>query len=185
MRLQTETQSDIHFTLRYVPIEDMVGASLGPAQPGPSQDVGEGTVRISAGGSNHGYVNRLLSALPHESVACVTARGPAVAKAVTVAEITKRRMRGLHQSTQIGLATSSCDDHGPSSATGELAPTIRIVLSVQPLDASLPGCVQASPVRPTCYHGPNDSILPKPPLDLTRPCSRVLTAWQVPASPDR
>ena len=48
MRLQTETQSDIHFTLRYVPIEDMVGASLGPAQPGPSQDVGEGTVRISA-----------------------------------------------------------------------------------------------------------------------------------------
>ena len=118
-------------------------------------------MRIASGGSIHGYITRLQSALSSDSIACVTARGPAVAKAVTVAEITKRRVRGLHQSTQIGLASPNEDVHESSSATTELAPTIRIVLSVQPLDASLPGCAQALPIgtHTRAVHTPLASVV--------------------------
>lgn len=61
----------------------------------------------------------------------ITAEGSAVSKAVTLAEISRRRLRGLHQSTQIGLATV---DSGAAPA-----PAIAITLSLTPLDASQPG----------------------------------------------
>ena len=74
------------------------------------------------------------------------ARGPATAKAVTVAEITKRRMRELHQNTQIGLDTD---------ASGKTSPTICVVLSLAPLDASESGCEYSavcSPRRQQCQN---------------------------------
>lgn len=59
------------------------------------------------------------------------AEGPAVSKAVTVAEIAKRRLRGVYQSTQIGL--SALDGDG-----GRRKPRISITLSMAPLDST--GC---------------------------------------------
>ena len=67
-----------------------------------------------------------------------TAEGNAVSKAITLAEITKRRVRGLHQNTQIGLAAGSAADGARS------IPSIAITLSLSPLDASLPGCACAA-----------------------------------------
>ena len=61
----------------------------------------------------------------------IVAEGATVCKAVTVAEITKRRLRGLHQNTQIGM-TSTANQVLP-------APTIAITLSLEPLDPTLPG----------------------------------------------
>ena len=63
----------------------------------------------------------------------IVAEGAAVSKAITLAEITKRRMRGLHQNTQIGVAAA-----GDGAANGSV-PMITITLSAVPLDASLPG----------------------------------------------
>ena len=59
----------------------------------------------------------------------IFAEGDAVAKAVSVAEIVKRRLRGLHQNTQIGLA----------DRTDRSTPTISITLSLTALDAAQPG----------------------------------------------
>lgn len=60
-----------------------------------------------------------------------------MSKAVTVVEITKRRLRGLHQNTQIGLA----DPAASQAAAGaqQPLPAISIVLSLEPLDPSQPG----------------------------------------------
>jgi len=61
-----------------------------------------------------------------------------VSKAVTVAEITKRKLRGLHQNTQIGLAPAAAASAG-SSTSKHPQPDISIVLSLEPLDPSRPG----------------------------------------------
>ena len=60
------------------------------------------------------------------------ADGPAVGKAVTVAEIAKRRVRGLYQSTQIGVRVPTRDAQRPR-------PQITITLSLSPLDPQTPG----------------------------------------------
>ena len=63
-----------------------------------------------------------------------------MSKAVTVAEITKRRLRGLHQNTQIGLApAATAATSAGASASKHPQPDISIVLSLAPLDPSLPG----------------------------------------------
>ena len=67
-----------------------------------------------------------------------------MSKAVTVAEITKRRLRGLHQNTQIGLAPAAATAASQltfdgASASKHPQPDISIVLSLAPLDPSLPG----------------------------------------------
>ena len=63
-----------------------------------------------------------------------------MSKAVTVAEITKRRLRGLHQNTQIGLApAATAATSAGASASKHPQPDISIVLSLAPLDPSQPG----------------------------------------------
>lgn len=76
----------------------------------------------------------------HATALTITAEGNAVCKAVSVAEIIKRRLRGLHQNTQIGLteaAAAAASASGASAAAA--APTIAITLSITPLDVSQPG----------------------------------------------
>ena len=63
----------------------------------------------------------------------ICATGAAVGKAVSVAEITRRRLRGLHQNTQIGLQARAEGDRSAPT------PTLAITLSLTPLDSSLPG----------------------------------------------
>ena len=62
-----------------------------------------------------------------------------MSKAVTVAEITKRRLRGLHQNTQIGLAPAAAATTAGASASSHPQPEISILLSLAPLDPSQPG----------------------------------------------
>ena len=50
-----------------------------------------------------------------------------------MAEITRRRLRGLHQNTQIGLQARAEGDRSAPT------PTLAITLSLSPLDSSLPG----------------------------------------------
>jgi DNA-binding protein len=71
----------------------------------------------------------------------IVAEGSTVSKAITLAEIAKRRLRGLHQNTQIGVTTAS---DGSSSV-----PTIAITLSLTPLDATLLGCAFAPFLPPS------------------------------------
>ena len=89
-----------------------------------ASEAASSVLRVTSGGKVHGYVERALGALTSQAVR-ITASGAAVSKAVTVAEIAKRRRRGLHQRTQIGLAAD--------------APTVEILLSSEPLDPNLPG----------------------------------------------
>lgn len=81
-----------------------------------------------------------LTAAPRSQRAplVLQAEGNSVSKAVTVAEITKRRLPGLHQNTQIGLRPVD----GESQSATDRTPTIAILLSTAPLDATQPGCAQ-------------------------------------------
>ena len=56
-----------------------------------------------------------------------------------MAEITKRRLRGLHQNTQIGLAPAAAATTAGASASSHAQPEISILLSLAPLDPSQPG----------------------------------------------
>ena len=93
--------------------------------------VGSSDIRVTSVGKVRSFVADALAALPNGAVK-LHAQGPAVSKAVTVAEIAKRRLRGLHQNTQIGLAE-------PAEEGAASQPAISIVLSLQPLDPSRPG----------------------------------------------
>lgn len=104
----------------------MTDAARSDEQPGL-------TLRVTSGGKIHACVARALDGLktPHSSIR-IEATGNAVCKAVSVAEITRRRLRGLHQSTKIGFAAPKAD--------GVKVPTISLLLSLEPLDALQPGC---------------------------------------------
>lgn len=69
---------------------------------------------------------RAHAATTQEAELRIHARGTAVAKAVTIAEITRRRVEGVHQMSEIGI-----DDND--------RPWLRLTLSLQPLDESAPG----------------------------------------------
>ena len=97
-----------------------------------SKDLASLDVRVTSGGKVHDFVSTTLEALPRGEVR-LSAVGAAVSKAVTVAEITKRRLAGLHQCTRIGLS-----EPGGSSA-GCRQPIISITLSLAPLASDQPG----------------------------------------------
>ena len=81
---------------------------------------------MTSGAKISALVERALEALPAGAVR-LHAEGNAVSKCVSVAEIAKRKLRGVHQLNEIGLA-----DDGAR-------PTIGITLSLRPLDAAHPG----------------------------------------------
>ena len=89
------------------------------------------------------HMSCMMSAIPsaspvmQNSPLLLKAEGSAVSKAVTVAEIVRRRLRGLHQNTQIRLATGSHSDEQRTSWPP--MPSIAITLSTAPLDPTQPG----------------------------------------------
>jgi len=93
-------------------------------------------LRVTSGGKVQAYVTQTLMALQNSPL-LLKAEGSAVSKAVTVAEIVRRRLRGLHQNTQIGLATGSHSDEQRTSWPP--MPSIAITLSTAPLDPTQPG----------------------------------------------
>lgn len=100
------------------------------------------TIRVTSGGKIQAYVGSALKLLQENPVTqsvLLCAQGNAVAKAVTVAEITKRRLRGLHQNTQIGSVRTDESDGNDASAATRSEATISIILSLQQLDVMQPG----------------------------------------------
>ena len=112
-------------------------------------------VRITTAGKVHNYVEYVLSVLDpareHEALAracgCgivqLEAEGHAVNKAVTVAEIVKRRLDGLHQVTTAALQADNASSLHTDQQEQQLrprqntVPTICITLSSGALESKL------------------------------------------------
>ena len=92
-------------------------------------------VRVTSGRKVCACVDGVLKVLLEQGVVVVGAHGAAVGKAVTVAEIVKRRVRGVYQNTQIGLH----DGKGSAGGRTVREPCLTITLSTTPLDATAPG----------------------------------------------
>merc|ERR1719148_40443 len=103
----------------------------------------EEEIRVTAVGSVSAYVSRagkLFNELEKKYIV-IAATGNALTKAVTSAEVIKRRFKGLHQVTKLG-SQEIVDEYEPLeegldkvSETRNL-PFVEIKLSKDPLDAS-------------------------------------------------
>ena len=101
-------------------------APAAAAAASASASASRAELRVTSGAKISALVERALEALPAGAVR-LHAEGNAVSKCVSVAEIAKRKLRGVHQLNEIGLA-----DDGAR-------PTVGITLSLRPLDAAHPG----------------------------------------------
>merc|ERR1719157_492896 len=108
-----------------------------------SAAIDEAEIRVTAVGSVSAYVSRaakVYNELNKDEVK-ITGSGNAVAKAVQLAEIVKRRFKGLHQVTKLGIQ-EIVDEYEPLEEgldtvtdTRNIS-TIEIKLSKKELDAS-------------------------------------------------
>lgn len=118
----------------------------------------ENEVRVTTIGRLHSYINYAASLLKdkgHHSVV-LKGMGRAINKTVSLAEILKRRIGGLHQVTEIGSVdiTDTWEPKEEGLDTLELTrhvSVITVTLSSDPLDTSAPG-----------YQPPLDEELVKP-----------------------
>ena len=101
-------------------------AAAPAAAAAASASASRAELRVTSGAKISALVERALEALP-AGAGRLHAEGNAVSKCVSVAEIAKRKLRGVHQLNEIGLA-----DDGAR-------PTVGITLSLRPLDAAHPG----------------------------------------------
>ncbi len=101
-------------------------------------------VRITAQGNRNSYITYALTKLDQHPSIMIKAMGRALSQAVTVAEIVKRRVIGLHQITSID-ASEITDTWEPleeglkTVVTVRKVPSICIQLSKEPLDTANPG----------------------------------------------
>ncbi|XP_061531689.1 ribonuclease P protein subunit p25-like protein [Phycodurus eques] len=106
----------------------------------------EAKPRAAKGGGAEGEVDEGPPARPLCRQLVFTASGKGVSKAITCAELMKRRVRGLHQLTSLASATLT-DVWDPlevavgldSLTVSRKLPVIWILLSKDPLDQSIPG----------------------------------------------
>ncbi|KAI7839097.1 hypothetical protein COHA_007102 [Chlorella ohadii] len=114
--------------------------------PREAEEHAENEVRITSQGKSRSYISygtSLLTEKGHSSVV-LKAMGKAINKTVTIAEIMKRRIAGLHQNTAI--SSVELTDHwepkeeglDPIDTTRHVS-VITITLSKDPLDTSAPG----------------------------------------------
>merc|ERR1719327_1485858 len=140
------------------------------AKPKSTEAVAEDEIRVTAAGSVSAYVSRaakVFNELEKPKVV-IKATGGALTKAVTLAEVIKRRFKGLHQITSIG-STEIVDEYEPLeegldkvTQTRNL-PYLEITLSKDALDTKDKG-----------YQAPLDESLVKEvdPEELTKPRGR-------------
>jgi len=111
----------------------------------PKEDVvkDEEEIRVTAAGSVSAYVSRaakLFSELD-KSYVTIVATGNALTKAVTAAEVIKRRFKGLHQITKLG-SQDIIDEYEPLEegldkvSEARKLPIVEIKLSKEALDTS-------------------------------------------------
>ncbi|KAK9835165.1 hypothetical protein WJX81_002353 [Elliptochloris bilobata] len=106
----------------------------------------ENEVRIMAAGKMRNYISyatALVTEKGHTAVV-LKAMGRAINKTVTIAEIIKRRINGLHQDTKIGSVGMTDTWEPLKEGLNRLETTrhvsvIAITLSMEPLDTSAPG----------------------------------------------
>lgn len=106
----------------------------------------ENEIRLTSQGSVSAYVSRAahLYGEGNESKIVITAIGNALSKAVTLAEVVKRRFKGLHQNTKIG-SQEVVDEYEPLEegldkvTDTRQIPFIEITLSKEALDTSALG----------------------------------------------
>merc|ERR1719148_452265 len=112
-------------------------------KPKESVVMDEEEIRVTAAGSVSAYVSRAakLFGEMEKKFIVIAASGNAVTKAVTSAEVIKRRFKGLHQVTKLG-SREVIDEYEPLeegldkvSETRNL-PFVEITLSKEPLDTS-------------------------------------------------
>mmetsp|Transcript_35 Transcript_35/g.65 ORF Transcript_35/g.65 Transcript_35/m.65 type:complete len:257 (-) Transcript_35:293-1063(-) len=121
---------------RYVRIE----------RPRPVVDIKENEILIMATGKMRNYITDATALLEekHFDTIVFKGMGRAINKAVTIAEITKRRVLGLHQSTEIS-STDIVDTWEPLEEglhrleTKRSVSEITVTLSKNQLDSSSPG----------------------------------------------
>merc|ERR1712203_819524 len=103
----------------------------------------EEEIRVTAVGSVSAYVSRaakLFNELEKKYIV-IAATGNALTKAVTSAEVIKRRFKGLHQITKLG-SQEIVDEYEPLEegldkvTETRSMPFLEITLSKEPLDAS-------------------------------------------------
>ena len=111
-------------------------------------------IQISSQSTANTYISRAIAILEGTSsvegsvndeskvdtsrVAIISATGPTIATAVTVAEIVKRRVRGVHQITRIEPRQVLVDKRQQQQRKDVVA-SISITLSTMPLDTTDPG----------------------------------------------
>jgi len=114
--------------------------------PREKEPIGSDEIRITSGGKVPGYVtyaSRLFNELEKKRLT-IKATGNAIARAVTLAEIVKRRFKGLHQITKIG-STTITDTYEPleegldNVSHERIVSCIEIILSKEPIDDKCPG----------------------------------------------
>jgi len=112
-------------------------------KPKEAVEKAEEEIRLTATGSISAYVSRaakLFNELEKSKI-IITATGNALTKAVTTAEVIKRRFKGLHQITKIG-STEIVDEYEPIEegldkvTDTRTVPFVEITLSKDSLDSS-------------------------------------------------
>uniref|UniRef100_A0A3Q3DED6 Ribonuclease P/MRP 25 subunit-like n=1 Tax=Hippocampus comes TaxID=109280 RepID=A0A3Q3DED6_HIPCM len=111
-------------------------------------------VRVKDGSKIRNLLRYALSRIEAKSQLVFTASGKGVSKAITCAEVVKRRVRGLHQLTSLASSTLTdvWDPLEPAVGLDSITvsrklPVIWILLSKDPLDHSLPGYQAPGPPR--------------------------------------
>ncbi|CAK0809795.1 unnamed protein product [Prorocentrum cordatum] len=112
-------------------------------KPKSTEEIAEDEIRVTAAGSVSAYVSRVAKVFTELEKPSVTikATGGALTKAVTLAEVVKRRFKGLHQITSVG-SLEVVDEYepieeglDPVTDTRTLT-VIEIKISKEPLDTS-------------------------------------------------
>merc|ERR1719327_365936 len=113
------------------------------AKPKTTENIAEDEIRVTAAGSVSAYVSRVAKVYNEleKPKVVIKATGGALTKAVTLAEVVKRRFKGLHQITSVG-STEVVDEYEPLEEGLEMVTDTRTVavldvtLSKDPLDSS-------------------------------------------------
>eukprot|EP00397_Hematodinium_sp_SG-2012_P048085 GEMP01054942.1.p1 GENE.GEMP01054942.1~~GEMP01054942.1.p1 ORF type:complete len:221 (+),score=43.34 GEMP01054942.1:102-665(+) len=110
-------------------------------KPKEKVEIPEGEIRVTSFGRTATYVTYAAKLFNEKELQQLTikATGTALATAVSICEIIKRRFKGLHQTTKLG-ATEIVDEYEPLEEGLDVVTDVRqvsyieIVLSKNPLD---------------------------------------------------
>merc|ERR1719159_1908636 len=97
-----------------------------------SEDKDETEIRVTAVGSVSAYVSRAATVFNElgKPKITITGTGNAITKAVTLAEVVKRRFKGLHQITSLG-STEIVDEYEPIEEGLDMVKDTRTLSTIE------------------------------------------------------